>query len=75
MRARHIVEGFPQRLGRLLYEHDITTIELAEQIGVERKSITYWQLGHTCPSAYHLARLAAYFNVSADYLLFGKGET
>ena len=75
MKARQIVEGFPQRLGRLLYEHEVTTIELAKSIGVERKSITYWQLGRTCPSAYHLARLAGYFNVSADYLLFGKGET
>ena len=72
MRVQHIPRGFPDRLGREIYLNELTTVQIAEIIGVERKSITNWQMGHNCPSAYHLGKLAKLLGVSADYLLFGE---
>lgn len=70
MKRRNIVKGFPDRLGRAIYVSELTTIQIAAIIGCERKSISNWQNGVNCPSAYYLAKLSELLNVSADYLLF-----
>lgn len=72
MKFRHIPKGFPERLGREIYLSGYTTIQIAQRIGCERKSVTNWQMGHNCPSAYQLGQLSKLLGVSADYLLFGE---
>lgn len=47
----------------------LTQEQLAEIIGVASKSIQRYEKGEFKPDVYILARLAAYFDVSADYLL------
>ena len=72
MREQKIPKGFPERLGRSIYLSGLTTIDIGAMIGVNRKNITYWRMGETCPSAYHLARIAKVLHVSTDWLLFGE---
>ncbi len=43
--------------------------ELAEETGIERKSIYNWLRGTTYPNAKSLLVLANYFKVSIDYIL------
>ena len=47
----------------------LTQEQLAEIIGITSKSIQRYENDKFKPDVYILARLAAYFDVSADYLL------
>lgn len=47
----------------------LTQDQLAEIIGVASKTIQRYETDKSMPEVYVLARLAAYFDVSADYLL------
>lgn len=69
---RYAPEGFTERLKELWLLSGRTQCEIAQQIGYERKSIAAWINGDYAPSILALARLCSVFNVSADYLLFGK---
>lgn len=65
-------EGFTERLKELWLLSGLTQIEIAQRIGYDRKSIAAWINGDYVPNILALARLCSVFNVSADYLLFGK---
>lgn len=65
-------EGFSKRLRDLWLLSGLTQTEVASRIGYERKSICAWMNGDCAPNILALARLCSVFNVSADYLLFGK---
>lgn len=47
----------------------LTQEQLAESIGVATKTIQRYETEESRPDTYALARLASYFDVSADYLL------
>ena len=53
---------------------DMSAPQLAERIFCERKSIYAYCYGYTAPDAVRLARICKVLHVSADWLLFGKGE-
>ncbi|MDE6473991.1 MAG: helix-turn-helix domain-containing protein [Clostridia bacterium] len=53
----------------LRIERDLSQQKLAEAIGVSQKAIDYWERGINEPKASYIARLADFFEVSADYLL------
>lgn len=65
-------EGFSERLRDLWLISGLTQKQIAKQIGYERKSVRAWIYGDYVPNILALARLCSVFNVSADYLLFGK---
>jgi len=59
-----------KRIKQLREEKNITTIALAEIIGVERTSISKWETGaRSNPTSTPLKKLSEYFGVSMDYLL------
>lgn len=58
-----------ERIYELRTEMKISQQKLADEIGVSRRAITFWESGINEPKATYIARLAKYFGVSADYLL------
>lgn len=68
-------EGFGERLRDLWLESGLTQTEVAKRIGWERKSVSNWIYGDHAPDILALVRLCELFNVSADYLLFGKEKS
>jgi len=60
---------FCERLKELRLEHNLTTIELAKELGVGDSSISRWENGLRVPSIDNLYNIAVYFGVSADYLI------
>ncbi len=63
------MEIFSIRLNKLLQENRITMYRLAKDFQCSKATITNWCYGYNEPRATDIARLATYFNVSADYLL------
>lgn len=63
------MEIFSIRLNKLLQENRITMYRLAKDFQCSKATITNWCYGYCEPRATEIARLATYFNVSADYLL------
>lgn len=60
---------FPERLREVMQEHGTTQQELAEYIGKSRQAIGYYADGSSSPDWKTLAKIAQYFEVSADWLL------
>ncbi|MEM9305432.1 MAG: helix-turn-helix transcriptional regulator [Pseudomonadota bacterium] len=54
--------------------HDLTQAELAERIGITRKSMNAIERGHFVPSTVLALRMAAFFEVSVE-TLFRLPET
>lgn len=71
-RKRYQPEGFSGRLRELWLASGLTQLQIAERIGWDRKSVIGWIYGERIPDVLAFARLCRLFNVSADYLLFGK---
>lgn len=70
---RYTLEGFTERLRESWTASGLTQGEIAQRIGTERKAFCSYINARSMPDALRLARLCAVFNVSADYLLFGRG--
>lgn len=58
-----------ERIYELRTEMKISQQTLADEIGVSRRAITFWESGINEPKATYIARLATLFGVTADYLL------
>lgn len=72
-KSRHYPpEGFSKRLRELWLTSGLTQVQIAQQIGYERKMVHAWIYGDYAPNITALAGLCRIFGVSADYLLFGK---
>lgn len=70
---RYPLEGFTERLRESWTASGLTQGEIAQRIGTERKAFCSYINARSMPDALRLARLCAVFNVSADYLLLGRG--
>ena len=46
--------------------------ELAEKVFVTRQAVSNWEIGKTQPDIETLTNMAAYFDVSVEYLIYGK---
>ncbi len=53
----------------------LTQEQLGERVGVTRQAVSKWEAGTAMPDALTAAKLCEALNVSADFLLLGKGET
>ena len=60
---------FAERLKNLRTENNISTIKLANEIGVSKQAISQFEKGSNYPHVNTLIALADYFNVSLDYLV------
>lgn len=74
MAKRHYNQtvGFADRLNESMLAKKINNTQLAEKIGMERKSVSMWVNGYSMPNALILARICKILSVSSDYLLFGE---
>ncbi|MBP3376849.1 MAG: helix-turn-helix transcriptional regulator [Clostridia bacterium] len=60
---------FPVRLRALMEEHDVKQTQLAEICEVQRQAVAQWTAGNTRPDILSLSKIAAFFNVTSDYLV------
>lgn len=58
-------------LSRLRKEKKMTQQDVANSIGIARNTYTQYELGRRVPDYETIKKLAAYHNVSIDYLLDG----
>lgn len=62
-------EDFCQQLLALRTSHDMSQQALADLLGLNRSTVTYYERGKTIPNLANLVKIASIFNVSTDYLL------
>lgn len=62
---------FDKKLKALLKSHNLSVTELANRTNVPRSTIQQWISG-TAPNIYQVEKVASYFNVSIDELVFDK---
>ena len=60
---------FCERLKDLRKENNLSTIQLANALGVGDSTISRWENGLRVPSIDHLYNIAIFFKVSSDYLI------
>lgn len=63
------VIGFADRLNQAMYDRDVNAVQLGKMVGLDSYT---WTRGYAMPNSLILAKLCGIFNLSADYLLFGK---
>ena len=66
---------FPARLKQLRSELSIRQGEMAEILGVPPTTYSNWEQGRSFPSVERLPRIAAFFDVTVDYLLGTNPDT
>ena len=57
---------------RLRLEKNINQEQPAEQLHVTRQAVSNWETGKTQPDIETLTKIAEYFDVSVEYLIYGK---
>ena len=65
---------FSERLKTLKNSKNITTVAIANKLGITKQSVHTWETMKTLPSADKLAELADFFDVSLDYLV-GRSDS
>ena len=66
------ISGFDERLNKLFKDKGCTKAEFMKGIGVSKNAANNYLLGDALPSIPTLVKICGFFNVSADYLIFGK---
>lgn len=60
------------RIIELMQKNDITAKSLTEKLDMSCTAITDWKKGKAQPSIDALKKIATYFNVSIDFLVYGE---
>ena len=63
------------RIAGLRSKYGLNKTDFAKRIGVRYKTVLTWETGDVVPMLLPLARVAKEFDVSLDWLVFGKEET
>lgn len=50
-------------------------LKVAMDLSISREALSYYETGKRSPDVEMLVKLSKYFNVSVDYLIFGKEFT
>lgn len=61
---------FPEKLLMLRKKHGLSQKKLADALDVAQSSVNYWEKGQRVPSIEMVGRIAEYFKVSLDSLLW-----
>ena len=64
--------AFADRITKLRIDKGLSQHSLAQQLGVKRSVVSYYESGDRLPSLDVLIEMSRVFNVSTDYLLKGK---
>lgn len=64
--------AFADRISMLRVKKGLSQQQLAQQLGVKRSIISYYESGDRLPSLDVLIEMSRVFNVTTDYLLKGK---
>ncbi|MBQ6727836.1 MAG: helix-turn-helix transcriptional regulator [Clostridia bacterium] len=62
------MNSFGEKLKALRTEKGLGQVQLAKELQVSKSVISLWETGGSEPTLSNLAKIAAYFNVSIDYL-------
>lgn len=65
----NILSNFPKRLAELMQDNNLTALDLANQLNINRTTITRYLNGARLPSYATLIKFINFFNCSADYFL------
>ncbi len=60
---------FNRNLRSLRISNEISQEQLAKELNVSVKTISHWETGYSEPSLLQLVHLAAFFDVTLDYLI------
>ncbi|HOU57349.1 MAG TPA: helix-turn-helix transcriptional regulator [Spirochaetota bacterium] len=63
-----------QKIKQLRNERNLSLEKLAQNLTIAKSILWKYEKGQTVPSADIIKRIAAFFNVSTDYLLFETTE-
>ena len=64
-----ILSKVPERLKELMFERELTTKKLAEELGVKSNTITRYLKGTSSPNFQIFVKMLEYFECSADFML------
>lgn len=70
----HYMPEFKKRLYECVLASDIDVTVLASKCGISRGSLHDYLYTERIPGTFILMRLCEVLNVSADYLIFGRGK-
>ena len=68
------MDSIGNRLFELRKKKGITQEKLAEKLNVSRQSVSNWELDKSLPDTDKLLVLAQIYDVSLDYIAYGKQE-
>lgn len=60
---------FGDRIKSLRLSHNLSQVQLAEQLNVSKQTVSNWENNNILPSIEMLVTTAKFFSVSTDYLL------
>lgn len=63
------MKKFNERLKELREEYNLTQTKLANELLIDQRSLSFYEIGKYEPNIDTLKRMAIFFNVSSDYLL------
>lgn len=63
------------RVYNLISDNGINAKTLAERTGVASSILSEWKKGVSKPTLESLIKIASYFNVSMDWMIFGKANS
>jgi len=69
-----IIMNLGQKIKQLRNERNLSLEKLAQNLTIAKSILWKYEKGQTVPSADIIKRIAAFFNVSTDYLLFETTE-
>lgn len=57
------------RIKELREDRDLRQTDVAEQVGIDQKTLSNYETGKTNPDSFAIIKLAEFFGVTCDYLL------
>lgn len=66
---RREMNKFVPRLNELLKYSNKKQVEICKSLGITKQKMSKWKLGYNEPCLDELMMIAAYFDVTVDYLL------
>lgn len=64
-----------ERITQMRKQIGLTQEQLGEQLGVSRQAVSKWESGQANPDVVYITEMCRRFNVSADWLLLGRGSS
>lgn len=68
------MKGFPERVRKIREDRGMLQTDLAERTGLQGAAISHFECGRRKPSLKNLIALIEALDVSADWLLLGRGD-